>query len=564
MNKSIKKNSIFRKCAKSGKIVGINYHLIQNPVFFIPMGLIALVWFCIRVLPKPARASYPCQKLALPLAGTFLGFCASWVTTAFSLKAARNALKKHQPALFLAFSLVFAISLVTMINFTHIQVKAGPTNSFSQTGEANAPIGTAKGIIPGRVAWAHNPNASTYNGTGSPYDERYNDQELIDEMMEESIIAISSKSNIAMAWDTLFKDFNKRKHGRNEGYSSDEKIAFKINLNNSGNENALDASPQTVKSILRQLINTVGVPQENITLYDCARPGKESIAHVENYCTDEFPDVKYNDFGSTVRDALQYSLDGSHANQRAVAEAVVNADYLINMALLKRHCTVSQNWKGRDGQTGVTLNAKNHFGSISGPGRTDWLHYNIRDWQRPGTSNYTPLVDMLSNEYLGQNTIINIIDGLYSAAKHNGSAIKWNMAPFNGDYPKSIFVSQDVIALESVGFDFLQAEMELVAKADNYLHEAAQIGNPPSGTDYLGKELQSLGVHEHWNNKDAKQYSRNLGTGQGIELYKVRSDITVTYPSQQQINSIHRRTSEEVQAAGRVFTIDGKVVDNST
>jgi hypothetical protein len=27
-----------------------------------------------------------------------------------------------------------------------------------------------------------------------------------------------------------------------------------------------------------------------------------------------------------------------------------------------------------------------------------------------------------------------------------------------------------------------------------------------------------LGVHEHWNNPVDRQYSRNLGTGQGIEL----------------------------------------------
>jgi hypothetical protein len=33
--------------------------------------------------------------------------------------------------------------------------------------------------------------------------------------------------------------------------------------------------------------------------------------------------------------------------------------------------------------------------------------------------------------------------------------------------------------------------------------------------------LQSLGVHEHWNNPVDKQYSRNLGTGKGIELIKL-------------------------------------------
>ena len=33
-----------------------------------------------------------------------------------------------------------------------------------------------------------------------------------------------------------------------------------------------------------------------------------------------------------------------------------------------------------------------------------------------------------------------------------------------------------------------------------------------------GNALTSQGVHEHWNNATDKQYTRNLGTGNGIEL----------------------------------------------
>ena len=62
---------------------------------------------------------------------------------------------------------------------------------------------------------------------------------------------------------------------------------------------------------------------------------------------------------------------------------------------------------------------------------------------------------------------------------------------------------------------------------DDYLHEAALANNPPSGTfydpDHSGniKRLPSLGVHEHWNNTKDKKYSRNLGTGEGIELVAI-------------------------------------------
>ncbi len=56
---------------------------------------------------------------------------------------------------------------------------------------------------------------------------------------------------------------------------------------------------------------------------------------------------------------------------------------------------------------------------------------------------------------------------------------------------------------------------------ENYLHEAGLIGNPPSGTVYTngnGNKVENLGVHEHWNNSVDKQYSRNLGKVEGIEL----------------------------------------------
>jgi parallel beta-helix repeat protein len=101
------------------------------------------------------------------------------------------------------------------------------------------------------------------------------------------------------------------------------------------------------------------------------------------------------------------------------------------------------------------------------------------------------------------------------------------MEPFNNDWPSSLFISQDQVAIDSVCFDFLVAEWPDTngpahAGADDYMHEAALADNPPSGTFYDpegdGTRLASLGVHEHWNNPVDKQYSRNLGTDGGIEL----------------------------------------------
>ena len=96
---------------------------------------------------------------------------------------------------------------------------------------------------------------------------------------------------------------------------------------------------------------------------------------------------------------------------------------------------------------------------------------------------------------------------------------------FDDGWVSSLFMSQDPVAIDSVGLDFLRNEpkaTQVRGNPDNYLHEAALANKPPSGTVYDpehdGKPLDSLGVHEHWNNPAAKQYSRNLGKAEGIEL----------------------------------------------
>jgi hypothetical protein len=108
------------------------------------------------------------------------------------------------------------------------------------------------------------------------------------------------------------------------------------------------------------------------------------------------------------------------------------------------------------------------------------------------------------------------------------------MTPFNTGWPASVFVSQDAVAIDSVGFDFLNAEWGMPQNTDYYLHEAASMpganGVKLSGVAYRPNAgssafVGSLGAEEHWNNSSNKQYSRNLGTGNGIELVKLMPGV---------------------------------------
>lgn len=391
---------------------------------------------------------------------------------------------------------------------------------FNPTDAPNSPMGIARGIHPGRVAWAHDAKAAAWDGKHGLYsDADNNSQTRVNDMMDEIIISLSNEKDIAKAWQQLFSTFNEN-HGRGyRAYKPGEKIAIKINLNDNGGSNIIDATPQSVLALLRQLVDVVGVPQKDITIYDAQRRG---ISAVYTYVEPLYPEVNYQNWGGFVPDVITYSSEITDPGARSLARAAYEADYMINMALMKRHSQPTDKWNNGAGQTGITCTGKNQFGSI---GNVPPLHFSIRDWSnKRGMATYNSIVDLMAHDKIGENTLVYIVDAMYVNPKHNGKAVKFQRPPFNNGWTSSFLASTDPVAIESVVLDFIFSELPLAANADNFLHEAANIGNPPSGIKYQGAKLKSLGVHEHWNNPTDRQYSRNLGTGEGIELYAIEMD----------------------------------------
>ena len=489
-------------------------------LIFISVSVLSTIWFIIRVVPKPSRASYPCMQVAMPIMSSFfiwlLSVTSSWL-------AFKKAKQKFINARYLAFSafVLIGIAFAVMVFTTDLlPVKANVTIWY----EANKPVGIARGIHPGRVVWAHNPEIATWDGkTGSWWEDKYTNQEKTDALLKESLLSLTGDNNPGDAWQSMFMHFNKKKRGLESGYQEEEKIAIKINQNNtSGHENTneINTTPQLVLSMLKSLINDAGVPQDKITVFDASRFITDNIYEK---CHTVFPDVAFVDnpggngrIKSTyVADAIPYSADnGSLA--RGLATCAVDADYLINMAVLKGHV----------GQ-GVTLCAKNLYGVTSI--YTDWRKnaHNNFDQNRDGSPRYMTFVDYMGHKDLGEKTLLFLVDGIYSNKfVDNVPSFKWQMEPFNDNWPSSIFVSQDMVAIDAVCMDFILNEWPDAPEleyCDMYLREAAQAGNPPSGTAYDPEGdgtviKESLGVFEHWNNAVEKKYSRNLNSGDGIEL----------------------------------------------
>ena len=522
------------------------------------IGALALIWFMVRVIPKPQRASYPCMKVAYPLMSGLVIWILGITGISASVKLFFNNLR-NKKYLFALGAVVMFAGLSILFSIYHSDPLYANVDQKEPVHISNAPFGVPQGVIPGRVVWTWNPDATNENCTNDLtkndgyFLAKNSNQEVIDKMVATSILHVIDTKSQKKAWDAIFRYFNKQKRKSDKGYVNTETIFIKINqcsansntnsdlTRRKGSLGITETSPQIIIAVLKQLVNVAGVPQNKIIVAD-------PITHIysDNYeiLHKEFPDVNYGDrskaasvYGRTFLapetiPVLFYSDNGTVMSNPSdcLYSDMQNADYMINIAALKAH-----------NAAGVTFCAKNHFGSIT---RKDASHLHpglvesTREDQRYRFEYgmYRVQVDLMGSKYLGRNTLLCIVDGLWGGPNAGDAPIKWMMTPFNNDWPNSIFVSQDQVALESVCFDFVRNEAKvglpewnnlpnMAQGVDDYLHQAASKENWPKGITYdpdkSGTPIPSLGVHEHWNNPVDKNYLGNMGKSNGIELVKI-------------------------------------------
>ena len=378
---------------------------------------------------------------------------------------------------------------------------------------ANQPVGEGVGNFPGRVAWIHSPGVATWDGkTGLWVEDRWNSQTKADAMVDEMVMTLTNQTNIKKAWKALFVNFNKTHDRGNRGYKRGEKIAVKLNMNNAIAHHdtiELNSSPFVTLALVRSMVNKGGVDQRDIIICEPSRCITDSIY---NKVKREFPKVTFIDnVGGNGRikceyypEQIQYSQDNGKL-ARGLAKCIVDADYLINSALLKTH-------KG----PGVTLTAKNWYGAtdIALQWRKN-AHNNFSPDKRHGKPGYKTFVDFIAHKHMGGKCLLNLIDGTYGSRDVNGAPNpKWQKQPFNNEWCCSIIASQDPLAADAVAMDLLISEWPEFGSfnyCDEYLREAASIPNTPSGAVYKtnGEPLtKPLGVFEHWSNSKEKKYTK--------------------------------------------------------
>jgi hypothetical protein len=534
------------------------------------IGAASLAWFLLRVIPKPSRAAYPCQRAAFPLASSFL----IWLTGIFVSAGLIRKSRQYWMNARYGWAILFILAGLGSGAWFYLYLPAvearaeDPEPAFVPVDGPNTPIGTGRGIFPGRVVWKHDPEATSWDGTSDFWwSEENTDQERVRAMLSESLRWLTEADTDALAWERLFSHYNQT-HGRGEGgYRAGEKIAIKLNLNqiSSVDERNNDSftTPQLVLALLEQLVNEAGVSPGDITFYDALRVAPDVIVQP---CQEAFPGVNFMDYqglpgrqaanpdlGNPIPFSVEFDIVEIGSGGTAYVPTLLSeATYHINVGGLKGHTLA-----------GVTFCGKNLFGSLlaesdetpmSASPKAAGMHpyAAVHDfggaaggaWSFDGRpmGSYNVIVDMMGHRDLGGKTILYLIDGLY-ATRHQSEPLgldtRWSSPPFLDDWTSSLFISQDPVAIDSVALDFCRSESGMVyvyGNVDNYLHEAALASDSPSGTVYDpeddGSPLNDLGVHEHWNNSLDKAYSRNFGYEYGVELVsrdpRIEWDIQLT------------------------------------
>ncbi|PLX29821.1 MAG: hypothetical protein C0600_08645 [Ignavibacteria bacterium] len=273
---------------------------------------------------------------------------------------------------------------------------------------------------PGRIAIVEHPGAVLgYNNV---------DETVVQYMFDQGIMQLAGiYTSPAAALASFFP-----------GLTTSKKIAIKPNFLNS----KVPTRKELMKAVLNRLTQMLsGFPAANITIYE--RHSFSGVGYTTSYLGHNVNLVRDSTFPN-----LGYTIhcDGK---DRPYSQSLHEADYLINMPVLKDHsCGTSMN---------MTLAFKNHMGTVN-PGGSLGIH-----------CNKDACLDIMASSVMTTKQRLCIMDALY--AVYNGGPGGNPQAT-----PNKIFLSQDPVALDSQGrvhINNLRTANSLNPKAATYIDQAA-------------------------------------------------------------------------------------------
>jgi uncharacterized protein (DUF362 family) len=285
---------------------------------------------------------------------------------------------------------------------------------------------------------------------------------VVQMMVDESIMALAGIRDVGEAWKTVFP-----------GITDASIIGIKVNCINSSHH----TNPEVVNCICNGLAQMdVGTPfkKNNIIVWDRTNGELTSCGYTKYTGAD--PDTVRcfgtNEAGVGYDNDVTFNVNGSTQHPSKILSQTV--DYLIDAAVLRTHS-----------QGVVTLNMKNHYGSVNNPGGLQ---------HSGGCSPAVPSLNQQIRDVITPNNVQKLffIDGLFGMYSGGpGGSPNFN--------PKLILMSKDPVACDKQGQNVINVEREIHSLA---ALDAAQIRDAADAPYSLGSldinliELYNVGVGE--------------------------------------------------------------------
>lgn len=201
------------------------------------IGLFSLVWFLLRTGLKPSRVIYPCQQAARTNIAIF-GLPALIIFLGRFKKCPKFRKKVFFSAFFI---LLFLISFLELSHYLK-------NKRFASMGFVGEISGAG---LPSKVVWVTDDRAGT--SYSQAWESKAN-QAIVDTMLDEAVKGLTDRPTIADAWTKIFSD-----HNGGRDYTAGEKIAIKVNFNNSysGDQGCNEGgcpTVQVIRALLRQCL----------------------------------------------------------------------------------------------------------------------------------------------------------------------------------------------------------------------------------------------------------------------------------------------------------------------
>ena len=344
-------------------------------------------------------------------------------------------------------------------------------------------IGNAQADSRPVVVSVHDGSATSWDHVNGYHWERI-DQEVVSGMVATGVMTLTAKSALASAWQELVP------------YQNGEAVAIKVNFNNSWEcqpTNNMDAYPETVNAVIEGLL-LIGIPPDKIWITDPSRvipsrfidrihsPGVRFFSAVD-CCSNACSLTDYVSPASSAASPTTYP-PGDYIRP---AQVFADAAHLINIPLLKGHVAA-----------GVTLGMKNHYGSVTFLGNDPnearlQMHSYLYPDQNPDPSK-SILTDINLNPHIRNKTRLILGDGLFGNPLDNlQPPQRW--AIFDNGDPNILFFGIDPVATDSVMCDYIN-------------EERLRTGSGVASRSCLQHaQSMGLGVHDHWDNFQSKQYA---------------------------------------------------------